>query len=177
MPPTLLLTGRPGVGKTTVLVKVAQLLVGRSVAGFYTREIRDATGRRRGFKGVSFAGGEDRVIAATDLPGGPRVSRYGVDLEALDRLVEEALAGVGEAEVVLLDEIGKMECLSHRFVRAVEGLLAGDGPLVATVAASGGGFVADVKARSDVEVREITRDNRDEQPGRIHAWVEQALSG
>jgi nucleoside-triphosphatase len=73
--------------------------------------------------------------------------------------------------VHVVDEIGKMECLSARFVSAMTRLLDGGMPLVASVARRGEGFIADVKRRPDVEVWELTRTNRDEIPARILAWL------
>lgn len=168
----LLLTGRPGVGKTTVLRKVAESLADRSLAGFYTEEMRDQRGRRRGFRGIPFAGGEERVIASTERSEGPRVSKYSVDVEAVDRLVEETLTDLDGVDGVLLDEIGKMECHSERFVEAVEALLEGDLPLVATVARRGGGFIADVRDHPDATLREVTYANRGELPAEVRTWIE-----
>ncbi|MDX1632451.1 MAG: nucleoside-triphosphatase [Thermoanaerobaculia bacterium] len=173
MSSVLLLTGRPGVGKTTVLRRVAESLGDRRLAGFYTEEIRDERGHRRGFRGIPFAGGEERTIASTEISGGPRVSKYGVDVEAVDRLVEETLIDVDDAHLVLLDEIGKMECHSEEFVEAVKVLLEGDLPLVATVAGRGGGFMARVREHSDAELVEVTKENRDELPERVMGWIEE----
>lgn len=75
---TLLLTGVPGVGKTTVLRKAADGLSDRRLAGFYTEEIR-SDGERRGFRMVCFDGREG-VMARTEFPGPHRVGKYGVDV-------------------------------------------------------------------------------------------------
>ncbi len=77
----LLLTGRPGVGKTTVLRAVARLLAGAHLIGFYTEEIREA-GERRGFRLVTFDG-KEAILAHIDLPFS-RVSKYGVDVAVID---------------------------------------------------------------------------------------------
>jgi nucleoside-triphosphatase len=169
---TLLLTGWPGTGKTTALCAVAARLTrstGARVRGFYTEEIR-AGGQRRGFRGVTFDG-LVREIAHVRISGGPRVGRYGVDVAAVDALAEHSLEAADDADVVLVDEIGRMECLSPRFVAALSRLLDARRPLVATVAARGGGFIAEVKARADVEIRELTRANRDAAPGAVLAWL------
>ena len=164
----LLLTGAPGSGKTTALRAVAEGLTGRRVGGFYTEEIRRA-GVRTGFRLVTFDG-RRAILASVSRPGAPRVGKYGVDVAALDAVIDTALAPRG-VDVHLVDEIGKMECLSTRFVRAMTTLLDGATPLVATVARRGEGFIADVKRRPDVELWEMTRTNRDEMPARILAWL------
>jgi nucleoside-triphosphatase len=159
----LLLTGRPGVGKTTVIARLAQQLADRRVAGFYTEEIREG-GRRQGFRAATFSG-EIIVLAHIEIRSRQRVGRYGVDVAAFERLVLPELRR--SCDVAIIDEIGKMECFSAAFVDAVRGLLDGSTPVVATVAVSGGGFIAEAKRRPDVELWEVTQANRDELPQRL----------
>lgn len=163
----LLLTGTPGVGKTTVIRRVADGLAGAKPGGFYTEEMRVAGGRE-GFRLVGFDGSQ-RVLAHVRLPP-PRVSKYGVDVAALDAAAGALLDPAG-AEVFLVDEIGKMECLSGRFVEATRRLLDAGRVAVATIARQGGGFIAEVKRRPDVALREVTRANRDALPGEVLAWI------
>ena len=160
---TILLTGRPGVGKTTVIRRRADLRAGRAIAGFYTGEIREA-GQRRGFLATTFAGGSC-VLAHVSLKSRQRVGRYGVDVVAVEQLVLPELAR--PCDLMLVDEIGKMECYSARFVDAMRRLLDGPTPLIATVGVSGMGFIAEVKRRPDVTIGEVTRENRDELPQRV----------
>lgn len=174
----LLLTGRPGVGKTTLLRRVAETLRQEDAvepAGFYTAEIREG-GRRRGFRLIPFdGGGEGEVMAHVERAEGPRVSRYGVDVDAVDRMTERTLVDRPSARLYLVDEIGKMECYSEHFVEAVEELLRGPVPLVATVARRGGGLIGGVKDHPEAEVVEVKRENRDELVERVVGWVRQRL--
>jgi nucleoside-triphosphatase len=165
----LLLTGAPGVGKTTIVRRVAERLAKRRLGGFYTAEIR-VSGERQGFRLVGFDGSE-RVLAHVNFRAAPRVSKYGVDVAALDSVAENLLAPRPDVSVYLVDEIGKMECLSPRFVEAMRGLLDARAVVIATVAVKGGGFIAEVKGRPDALVWEITRANRDAMPERIAAWL------
>lgn len=165
----LLLTGPPGVGKTTVVRAVAAAVIGRRVAGFYTEEIR-VRGVRRGFRAVTFDG-RKALMAHVDLRGPDHVGKYGVDVGVVDALANSLAAG-GGVDLVLVDEIGKMECLSSRFVGAMRALLEAPTPVVATVAERGGGFIAEVTNRADVEVWLVTRTGRDALPGRVLAWLE-----
>lgn len=165
----LLLTGTPGSGKTTVIRKVAKQLAGERLGGFYTEEIRDA-GERSGFRLVAFDG-TAVVLAHVDFPKTHRVGKYGVDLAALDAAVAAALALKRRTGLWLVDEIGKMECLSDRFIAAMQRLLAGAAPVVATVAQRGGGFIEEVKRRENCELWTLTRANRDAMPQRIVAWL------
>jgi nucleoside-triphosphatase len=163
----ILVSGRPGVGKTTVIRRLADLLSDRVVAGFYTGEIRES-GQRRGFGVTTFSGGSG-VLAHVTLKTRQRVGRYGVDVAAFERLVLPELAR--PCDLMLIDEIGKMECFSPRFVEVVRGLLDGFTPVVATVAVSGAGFIAEVKRRPGVEVWQVTRESREETPQRVAARV------
>lgn len=105
----LLLEGRPGAGKTTVAARLADLLAERGVEvqGFVTQELREY-GRRVGFE-VETIDGERATLAHVSFAGPPRVGKYGVDLEALERVALPALEKPARGAVVLIDELGKME--------------------------------------------------------------------
>jgi nucleoside-triphosphatase len=168
-PHALLLTGPPGVGKTTVIRRVAERLAGRRVRGFTTAEMRER-GERTGFR-IEALDGRAAVLAHVDFAGGPRVGRYGVDVAALEAIVDAALGEGPPADVFLVDEIGKMECCSPRFVARLGALLDARRPLVATIAARGGGLIERAKRRPDVELWDVTRRNRDDLPARVLAWL------
>ncbi|MEJ2688462.1 MAG: NTPase [Deltaproteobacteria bacterium] len=166
----LLLTGAPGIGKTTVVKKVAAALSDFNICGFYTEEIR-VNGVRKGFELATFQG-ERWIMARADLPSDHRVGKYGVDVTAIDAAVRIALAEQREADLLLIDEIGKMECLSDLFVQRVSSLLASDKRVVvATVAQAGGGFIAEVKKLPGVTLWQITMRNRDGIPAKVISWV------
>lgn len=168
-PHVLLITGAPGVGKTTVLRRVAEGLGGIRPCGFYTEELREQ-GVRRGFRLVGFDGSQG-IIAHVDIPHRQRVGKYGVDVAALECLAGATLALHEDCAVYLVDEIGKMECLAPGFVTAMRALLASGRPLVATIGRTGSGFIAEVKARRDVELWEVTHGNRDSLPSEIRDWL------
>jgi nucleoside-triphosphatase len=140
--------------------------------GFYTEEVRER-GERRGFRAVTFEG-ETCVIADVDLRGTPRVGRYGVDVTAIDCLANTTLQPRTDVAVYIIDEIGKMECLSKRFVQATQALLDAGRLVVATVGQRGSGFIADVKRRPDAELWEVTRQTRDGMPDRVLTWLHRA---
>jgi nucleoside-triphosphatase len=170
----LLLTGRPGAGKTTVLRTAARKLTGFHRVGFYTEEIR--VGReRRGFRLITFDG-EEATIAHVDLPP-PRVGKYGVDVAGIDRFAATLRDPHDRAAIFLIDEIGKMECLSAAFVEATRRLVDSGQPLVATVAQQGGGFIEEVKRGRDVELWTVTQATRDTLPDRIVAWIQHDAAG
>ncbi|WP_308401509.1 nucleoside-triphosphatase [Streptomyces sp. AP-93] len=84
MPTRILLEGRPGVGKTTAIRRLAALLRTREAVGFTTEEIRQA-GTRVAFA-LETLTGRRAVLAHTGFRGGTRVGRYGVDLTVMERL-------------------------------------------------------------------------------------------
>ena len=170
---TLLLTGAPGVGKTTVLRKVAAGLPGWKIAGFYTEEIRASHGERSGFRLMCFDG-RSGEMARADFPGPQRIGKYGVDVAVIDELAPAALSLDQRADFYLVDEIGKMECLSDKFVAAMENLLGSGKLVVATVALHGEGFIDEVKRRLGVQLWQVTRGDRDYLPTDIIAWLKKA---
>ncbi|MFQ5654647.1 MAG: nucleoside-triphosphatase, partial [Planctomycetota bacterium] len=106
----LLLTGLPGIGKTTVAEKVAEALQPLPLGGFVTGEIRQG-GKRVGFRLRAF-GRAPEILAHVDRKSPRRVGRYGVDLEVLERCAEGTLQPDPPRAAYIVDEIGKMECLS-----------------------------------------------------------------
>ena len=169
---TLLLTGRPGVGKTTIIKKAAEALADEA-GGFYTEEIRNEDGRRTGFRLVTL-GGEEAVMAHVDLRsrGLPRVSRYGVDVETIANVGATALReAVASDRVVIVDEIGKMELFCDAFKDAVKRAVESDSPVLGTVMSGRHPWVNDLKTSKDVDVWEVTVGNRDQLPSRILDWL------
>jgi nucleoside-triphosphatase len=155
----ILVTGSPGVGKTTLVREVVAHLTHRRPAGFYTNEIRER-GMRKGFELVSLDGRRG-LLSHVDIRGPHRVGRYGVDLEGFDRFLDAIQWPASNAGMVVIDEIGKMECFSERFRALVRQILDSNTPLLATVARRGSGLITDVKKRRDVKLLEVTKRNRD----------------
>jgi nucleoside-triphosphatase len=170
---SLLITGTPGIGKTTLIRKVVEALEDYALSGFYTEEIREV-GVRKGFRFVTF-GGEEGVIAHVDFNHRHSVGKYGVDVAAIDRLADIALNIDEDVDLYVVDEIGKMECLSSRFNAAMRRLLDSDQPLLATVSKKGGGLIEEAKHRADVELWEVTHANRDALVAAIVEWLHQRL--
>jgi nucleoside-triphosphatase len=165
--PRLLLEGRPGIGKTTLARRLLALLqeAGVPVGGFTTGELRTG-GHREGFL-VEAVSGAREVLAHVDLPGPPRVGRYGVDLAALERVALPALREPGAGGVVVVDELGRMELASAAFRAAVVELLGRDVAVVATVQRARHRFTDALKRRPDIRVVRVTEATRNGLPEQL----------
>ena len=166
-----MLTGRPGVGKTTIIRTVAGRL-GASAGGFYTEEIREGR-RRTGFRLVSLDG-RTGILASVNISSPCRVGRYGVHLRDLEQVGVKALLRAiqqPDVPVVVIDEIGKMELFSPAFRQATLAALDSPKAVLASAMAGPQPWVDAIKGRADVTVIEVTRANRQALPEQIYRWL------
>ncbi|NTW59080.1 MAG: AAA family ATPase [Nitrospirae bacterium] len=159
-PKNILITGLPGSGKTTLIQKLAIELREYGPIGFFTEEIREH-GVRKGFKLTSLDQKRSGVLAHVDIKGLHRVGKYGVDLEAFELFLGTLPLFDPLPRIVIIDEIGRMECLSAGFQHLVASLLDAPAPFMATIALKAGGFIDEVKHRHDILLYEIIGRNRD----------------
>jgi nucleoside-triphosphatase len=163
----LFLTGNPGVGKTTVIRAVAEQLKGIACAGFYTEEVR-REGKRTGFRIITLDGQEATLASLGTRK--PTVGQYSIHVDEFEKLAVRSLDPVKTpADLYIIDEIGKMELLSLAFKTAILQLLAQPTNILATITRRGNGFVDQIKRRSDVDLIEVTRKNRDALPEELAA--------
>jgi nucleoside-triphosphatase len=155
----VLLTGRPGCGKTTLIKRVLNELPQR-FGGFYTEEIRDH-GTRVGFKVVALEGG-NAVFAHVDFTTPERVGKYGLDLSALEAVGVNAIREAVQARrPIVIDEIGPMEIRSVGFREAVNNALDSELTVLATIFSRSLPFTDGIKSRPDVVLIEVSPNNRD----------------
>ncbi len=154
----ILITGNPGVGKTTLIQNIISKL-NVSAGGFYTAEVRDESGKRWGFKIISLDGREE-VLASVDVISSRRVSKYGVDVGAVDRVGVTAIRdALKSKDIVVIDEIGRMELISDRFRDIVQVALDSPKPVLGTIALKETNTVKKVKERQDSRLIKLTRAN------------------
>lgn len=157
------MTGAPSSGKTTVIRKVIENL-SFPVNGFYTEEER-ISGKRVGFL-MKTLDGRTGYLAHQDIKSDFHIRRYGVSLEDIESIAVPSIAPV-DNNVIILDEIGKMECFSKVFKQAAKTALDSSNIVIGTITFGGGNFIQEIKNRKDIEINEVTPDNRDELPDLI----------
>jgi nucleoside-triphosphatase len=164
-----LLTGSPGTGKTTAIRQA----IARSKAkagGFYTEEIRSG-GIRQGFRIITLDG-QDAILAHVDNPSRYRVSKYGVDITNLDNIGVAAInRALKESDLIVIDEIGKMELFSPRFMEAVLKAIDSSKKVLGTIMLNPHPFADDIKRNLNVNVIELTRANHDQVLREIMDWL------
>ena len=150
-----LLTGKPGAGKTS-LIKQAVAGMGDKAGGFYTEEIR-SKGARLGFRLVTL-NGECAILAHVNIHSPYRVSKYGVDIENLDRVGVSALyKAAEECDLVVIDEIGKMELFSANFREAVLQIIDSGKRVLGTIMLNANPYADAIKRRPQVNLVVVTR--------------------
>jgi nucleoside-triphosphatase len=169
MKPVYLLTGQPGTGKTS-LIKQAIAEAKGTVGGFYTEEIR-SQGVRQGFRLVTLDG-STTVLSHLYFQGPHRVGKYGVDVESLDRVGVAAInQAIQECDLVVIDEIGKMELLSAKFREAVLKILKSGQKLLGTIMLSPNPCADAIKRQPQVNVITVTRTNHQQIMGELREWL------
>jgi len=153
----IFLTGAPSSGKTTVIKKVIHAL-DHPANGFYTEEERVA-GKRTGFV-MKTLDGRQGYLAHQDIVSVHHIRRYGVSIEHIEMIAVPSIAPVGR-NIIILDEIGRMECFSEVFKQAAARTLDSPNIVVGTITFGGDDFIMGIKQWDDIEIHEVTSENRD----------------
>jgi len=157
----ILLTGPPGCGKSTVIEKLVKQIQ-RPVTGFFTREIEEK-GRRVGFAIITLDGNEG-VLAHEKSKSRMRVGKYGVNIDELDRIAVPSMISGTADQMVIIDEIGKMECFSPLFRETLTQTLDSANPVIGSIAQRGNPFIEKIKVRKDILLVTVSEKNRDSLP-------------
>lgn len=160
MKKNILITGLPGVGKTTLIKQIAEELRLFNPVGFYTTEIREK-GVRKGFELISL-NGRKGILSHIDIKSPYRVGKYRVDVRGFEEFINDIPFLNYATSLIIIDEIGKMECMSEKFCRLIEELLNSNRVVIAIIALKSSGIIEGIKRRDDVKLFEITEKNRGE---------------
>jgi len=157
--PHILITGQPRTGKTTLIAELVARWPDRC-GGFLTEEIVEK-GRRLGFR-LRTLDGRLGILASIHLSSPYRVGRYGVDVESLEKIgVEAVYKALAEKEIVVIDEIGKMELYSVRFQEAVLATLDSARRLLGVIHLARLPFLHKIRLRPDVALFEVDGQNNE----------------
>ncbi len=155
----IFVTGPPGCGKSTVIEKLL-VRIEKPATGFFTREIREK-GRRTGFS-ITTLDGKKGVLAHENIKSRLKVGKYGVNLHDIDEIAVPSMMPARAGEIVVIDEVGKMECFSSLFREILIKVLDSDHPVIGSIAQKGDKFIQEIRARDDVLLVPLTKKNRDE---------------
>ncbi len=169
MKQALFLSGAPGTGKTTI-IRQAIAMVKERAGGFYTQEIRHQ-GIRQGFEIVTLDG-SSAVLAYVNIRGPQRVGKYGVDTSNLDKVGVRALRqAIDNCEIIVVDEIGKMELFSPAFREAILEALDSGKRLLGTIMLQSHPWADQIKQDSRVKILQVSRANRPQIMEELLEWV------
>jgi len=165
----IFLTGPPSSGKTTVIKKVLAKLK-RKATGFHTEEIRK-NGKRVGFL-METLNGKQGLLGHEEITSRFHIRRYGVSIENVENLAVPSITPRSEDEIIIIDEIGKMECFSEKFRKAAINALDAGNVVLGTIAVGGTDFIREIKERKDIKIYEVTVQNRDVLPEYLIGEIE-----
>jgi len=178
--PKIGITGMPNVGKTDTLIKIIKSLEehGYTVEGMITEPIIKKK-KRVGFYVKDWQTQEKEIFAHLDYETKEKVGNYGVDTDALEKIgvpaIEKAILDE-EINIIVIDEIGKMEMLSEKFCEMVTAALDSDKPIIVTLhKKSRTPLLQDVRRRDDIRILEVTPVNRNLLPYKIEKIMEEKL--
>lgn len=159
MPKNVILTGPPGVGKTGIIKRLLKDLNALIIHGFYKESIIE-NNICKGFRIIT-TDMKAQILAHQYIEGPHRVGEFGVNVEGFEKLVLPELRLNRGTELFIVDEIGKMECLSDLFCRNMYDIFASDYPLIATIASGSLPITQALKSRSDVVFIQVNQHNRE----------------
>ncbi|MHA1902874.1 MAG: NTPase [Candidatus Thorarchaeota archaeon] len=163
----ILLTGRPGIGKSTVIRRIIEMLGPDRVGGFWSSEIREDN-RRVGFS-LETVAGERGTLAHIDSERGPKVGKYVVNVSEIERVAIPAMvAARTSGKIIAIDEIAKMELYSSKFISEVNKCLDTN-RVLATIQQRSNPSLNEIRKRSDITLHTVSIENRELLPEQLYS--------
>lgn len=159
MTKNLLITGASGSDKTTLIRKLSEVFKEFNPAGFYTGQISEDGVQTGTYVAALF--GDSRVFSHVTVKSKYAVGRFRVDMKGFETLLESVFSKDRKTGLYLIDEIGRMECLSKKFCKYINEFMDSERPFVASIADKGTGIISEIRKRSDVKLHEVTLENQD----------------
>ena len=168
----ILVTGPPGCGKSTLIEKVINRIE-EPATSFFTREIQER-GRRVGFS-ITTLDGREGVLAHQNIRSQFRVGKYGVNIKNIDSFAVPAMLPAQKDKIIVIDEIGKMECFSALFKKTLIQVLDSPNCVIGSIAQKGDSFIQGIKNRDDVTVISVTPETRDSLLEKILGFIKKSM--
>jgi nucleoside-triphosphatase THEP1 len=152
----IFITGNPRCGKSTLIQKVLNDIADKKISGIITPEIR-INGERQGFKIIDLASNNEEILASVDIKHGPGVSKYRVNIEGIDTIMDKFLESYENSDYIIIDEIGMMEFYSRKFRETIRMVIGSDKKVLATLSKR---FVRKYEGKGRIYF--LTRENFEE---------------
>ena len=171
----ILVTGPPGIGKTSVLRRTIKVLRKKEyeIGGVICHEVREA-GIRVGFEIMDLSTGLRGWLAHIDQLSGPKIGKYHVNLVDLNIIgVGSILDAIRSVDVLAIDEIGPMELSSKAFSKVLMKAVESSKPMIGTIHYGlNNSLTRNIKRRNDIEIIKVTHENREA----LHNLIVESIS-
>lgn len=172
------ITGLPGSGRTELLLTLVDMLEAENlkIGGVVTEPIREGD-TVTGFKMIDYMTKEESVIAGTRITSRARIDEFGIDLDALGILAVNAIKrAVYHSDLVIIDEIGRIQLKSEYFNKAVLNALKASKPIIMTIyRKSRSSLLQDIRRRDDIRMLEVTPVNKGILPFKIFKVLKEGI--
>ncbi|MGA2090857.1 MAG: nucleoside-triphosphatase [Endomicrobiales bacterium] len=165
----VVLTGKPGCGKTTLIREVCHCFPDK-IGGFFTDEVR--IGSQRDSFVLKTFDGQQGVFAKKGMASPVKLNKYGIDLNVLESLGISALRrAIRDEKIIVIDEIGSMEMFSKPFRSVVADCLNSPCKVLASIRYNSQPFTSEIKAMTDTTLLYLSRSNAAEIKKAIEQWL------
>ena len=169
--PKIGITGLPRAGKTQGLISVMERLKEYYSFGGMVTEAIEEDGVRVGFKLVDWITKDEQIFGHIDFDTSHRLGKYNIDLKILENfgipIITQAIENE-KVDVVIIDEVGKMELESKKFREMVRSALNCSKPVLLTLhKKSRDSLIQDIRNMNNVRILELTPINRNLLPYKI----------